>query len=344
VRLEGQVVVVTGGAGGIGAALSRRFAAEGATVVVTDLDGAGAAAVASSITDLGGGAHARQLDVRSEQAIGRCVDEIEAALGPIGLWCSNAGVAFPSALHAPDDVWFSSFEVNVMAHVWAARYLVPRMVERGGGYFLATASAAGLLTNLGNAPYAVTKHGAVAYAEWLSITFGDQGIKVSCLCPQGVDTRMVAAGNSPEGPTDLAVAAVLAGGALLAPDDVAEAVVRGLETERFLILPHPEVAEFERRRATDRDRWLAGMRSFQRLLSLTGKPLRRGQREIPASGAAPAQTRASEAAPRNAPTCGAAGAGGAGNGGTAGARGAVSAGNGRALPDETSGGGQAGTP
>lgn len=287
-------MVVTGGASGIGAALSRRFAAEGALVVVTDLDGVGAAAVARSLSERGADARARQLDVRSEPAIGHCVDEVETGLGPIGLWCSNAGVAFPSALHAPDDVWLASFEVNVMAHVWAARHLVPRMVERGGGYFLATASAAGLLTNVGNAPYAVTKHGAVAYAEWLSVTFGDRGIKVSCLCPQGVSTPMVAAGNAPEGATDLAVAAVLAGGALLSPDDVAEAAVRGLEAERFLILPHPEVATFERRRAGDRDRWLAGMRSFQRSLVVAGGPGRGGQGETPSGETAPGAVGAGE--------------------------------------------------
>ena len=179
------------------------------------------------------------------------MDRVEEQLGPVDLWCSNAGVALGLDLGTDGD-WERSFAVHVLAHVHLARVLAPRMAARGRGHLLLTASAAGLLTNMDSAPYSVTKHGTVALAEWLAIRWGDAGVGVSCLCPQGVRTAMtegMGAGSS-----------VLAAGALLEPAEVAEAVVRGLADDRFLILPHPEVAEFERRRAADRDRWLAGMR------------------------------------------------------------------------------------
>ncbi len=249
-NLQGAVTVVTGGARGIGRALAERFAAEGArAVVVADLDHEGAERVAAGLgcpSPLGAG-----LDVTDPAAVARLVDRVEDELGPVDLWCSNAGVALGHDL-GDDGDWERSFAVHVLAHVHVARALAPRMAARGRGHLLLTASAAGLLASMDSAPYSVTKHGTVALAEWLAIRWGDAGVGVSCLCPQGVRTAMtegLGAGSS-----------VLAAGALLEPEAVAGAVVRGLAEGRFLILPHPEVAEFERRRAADRDRWLAGMR------------------------------------------------------------------------------------
>jgi NAD(P)-dependent dehydrogenase (short-subunit alcohol dehydrogenase family) len=190
-------------------------------------------------------------DVSVEDDIVRLVDTTVDRHGPIDLFCSNAGVGAGGGPEAPDDEWQRTWDVNLMAHVWAARRLVPEMLARGEGYFLQTASAAGLLAQIGSAPYSVTKHAAVAFAEWLAITYGDRGIKVSCLCPQGVRTNML---GRAEG--------FLAIGAL-EPEVVAECVVEGLRDERFLILPHAEVAEYFRRRGDDHDRWLSGMRRMQ---------------------------------------------------------------------------------
>jgi NAD(P)-dependent dehydrogenase (short-subunit alcohol dehydrogenase family) len=251
-ELSDKVVVVTGGASGIGRALAKRFAAEGARgVVVADLDGAGAQAVAEEIGGLG-----VATDVGDEQQVVDLIREAQDALGPIDLFAANAGVAIGADEQAPEAEWDLAFAVNVRAHVYAARHLIPQWLERGAGYFLATASAAGLLTQIGSAPYAVTKHAAVAFAEWLSITYGDRGIRVSCLCPMGVRTPMTAG-------DDLATAIVATAGAMLEPEDVASAVVEGLRDERFLVLPHPEVMTFVQRKAADHERWLAGMRRLQ---------------------------------------------------------------------------------
>jgi NAD(P)-dependent dehydrogenase (short-subunit alcohol dehydrogenase family) len=251
-NLSDKVVVVTGGASGIGRALARRFADEGARgVVVADVDGDGAQAVADEIGGLG-----VACDVAVESQVVELVARAASAFGPVDLFCANAGVAVGTDEAAPDAEWDLALAVNVKAHVYAARALLPAWLERGDGYFLATASAAGLLTQIGSAPYAVSKHAAVAFAEWLSVTYGDRGIRVSCLCPMGVKTAMTAGDG-------LATDIVATAGTMLEPDEVAAAVVEGLRAEQFLILPHPEVRTFFARKADDYDRWLAGMRRLQ---------------------------------------------------------------------------------
>jgi NAD(P)-dependent dehydrogenase (short-subunit alcohol dehydrogenase family) len=253
-ELSDRVVVVTGAASGIGRALAHRFAAEGARgVVVADLDGAGAQAVADAI---GGRALGVACDVANEAQVADLVTQAERAFGPIDLFCANAGVGVGTDEATPDAEWDLALGVNLKAHVYAARALVPAWLERREGYFLATASAAGLLTQIGSAPYAVSKHAAVAFAEWLSVTYGDRGIRVSCLCPMGVRTPMTEGDN-------LANDVVAAAGAMLEPEEVADAVVEGLRAERFLILPHPEVMTFLRRKVDNNERWLAGMRRLQ---------------------------------------------------------------------------------
>jgi len=255
VELRGKVAVVTGGANGIGRALCRQFAAEGARgVVIVDRDAHGVNALRE---ELGSVALGLTADVSVEADVRNVVEHTERELGPIDLFCSNAGIGGGGGIEAPDELWQSIWEINLMAHVYAARAVLPSMLARGEGYLLNTASAAGLLTNIGNAPYTVTKHAAVGLAEWLAITYGDRGIKVSCLCPQGVKTNMLLGSAG-----DVATEVVLAQGAI-EPEELAGAVVEGLRSERFLILPHPEVAEYVRRKAADPDRWLAGMRRLQ---------------------------------------------------------------------------------
>jgi NAD(P)-dependent dehydrogenase (short-subunit alcohol dehydrogenase family) len=264
-EIAGKVVVVTGGAGGIGRALALRMAAEGAAgIVVADLDGAGAERVAGEIEASGGRAVALGGDVSADEHVRALLDRAEGTYGPVDVYCANAGVALGSEPHTtPPEEWALAFDVNVRAHIVAARHLLPGWLDRGSGCFLSTASAAGLLTQIGSAPYAVTKHAAVAFAEWLSITYGDRGVHVSCLCPMGVNTAMLHAG----GDENVASATVTAAGAVLEPEDVADAVIDGLRAECFLILPHPEVLTFFQRKAGDYDRWLAGMRRLQRTVS-----------------------------------------------------------------------------
>jgi NAD(P)-dependent dehydrogenase (short-subunit alcohol dehydrogenase family) len=249
-KLQDKHAVVTGGASGIGRELCRRFVREGArAVVVADLDGAGAEAVAAEVGGLG-----RQVDVAVEADVLSLVQLAERENGPIDLFCSNAGIGFPGGVEVSNAEWQRIWDVNVMAHIYAARAVLPSMLERGEGYLLNTASAAGLLTQIGSAPYAVTKHASVALAEWLSITHGEQGIKVSVLCPQAVRTAMTA--ESPNG----GVAGV---DGMIEPEEVADVVIEALAQEQFLILPHPTVHTYMQRKAGDYERWLNGMRRLQ---------------------------------------------------------------------------------
>lgn len=302
-EVGGCIAVVTGGAGGIGSALVRELARRGArTVVAADLDGPHTRAVAAVIDaeftecDVKGVG----LDVADAADTLELINSIEADHGPIDLWCANAGIGTLEGIEAEPSTWQQVWEVNVMAHVHAAAVLVPRWIERGRGHLLVTASAAGLLSNLGDAPYSTTKHAAVAFAEWVAITHGGQGIGVSCLCPQGVRTPMVfgaeadefaalrddpnsSAGHSagsvdekshggsagvdgPDRDGAMALAAVRSLD-VLEPPEVATATVDALEAGRFLALPHPEVAAYEQARAADHDRWIAGMRRLQSSLT-----------------------------------------------------------------------------
>jgi len=246
-QLEGKVVVVTGGASGIGAAMARRFVAEGTrAMVIADRDETGARRLAEAI-----GAHALPLDVCDGAAMAQAIDAIESRHGPIDLFCSNAGTTAIGGPELPDADWRRVMDVNLMAHVHAARALLPRMLARGGGYFLQTASAAGLLSQF-DAPYAVSKHAAVAFAEWLSISYGDRGIRVSCLCPGAVDTPMLRAENDTR--------RELLSAGLIDADAVADRVVEALAEERFLILTHDFVQQQVERKAADPQRWIRGMR------------------------------------------------------------------------------------
>jgi len=249
--IQGKVVVVTGGASGIGAALCRAFHEAGArAVVVADRDAAGAAAVAAAV-----GGTAITVDVAQEADIRRLVDEATRQHGRIDVFCSNAGIALSGGVDAPDADWQRIMDINLMAHIYAARAVLPQMLERGEGYLVQTASAAGLLTHPESALYAVSKHAAVSLAEWLAIQYGDRGIRVSCLCPQGVRTPMLL-GADGQRKTFLNDGSVSA-------EQVAEDVLQAMAEERFLILPHPEVAEFMQRKAGDVDRWLGGMRRLR---------------------------------------------------------------------------------
>ena len=249
-RLQGKTIVVTGGAHGIGRALCLRFADEDPrAILVADRDIDSARETANACGGL-----AIETDVGQEKDIQRLVAEAEKHAGPVDLFCSNAGVFIPGGVDAPDEDWDRIFAINFRAHLYAARAVLPSMLARGEGYLLQVVSAAGLLSQPGSAPYAVTKHAALALAEWIAMTHGDAGIKVSAVCPQGVRTRMLLGEDGRQ-------ESFLLEGALK-PEEVAEVVVQGLDAERFLILPHPDVAEFMRRRGDDHERWLKGMRKL----------------------------------------------------------------------------------
>lgn len=250
-ELKDKIIVVTGAASGIGKAMAIRFAAEGAKCVVcADLNGAGAAQTAK---DIGGVSF--QVNVGIEDEIKALIDTTEAEQGPIDLFCSNAGILFGGGVEVANDKWQLIWDVNVMSHVWAARHLVPLMEKRGGGYLLNTASAAGLLNQVGAAPYGVTKHAAVGLAEWLAMTHGDQGIKVSVLCPQAVRSEMT------KGHED----GVASLNGMLEPEVVAEACVKTIRDETFLVLPHPEVMDYMRNKTSNYDKWIGGMRKLNRI-------------------------------------------------------------------------------
>lgn len=250
-ELKDKIIVVTGAASGIGRAMALRFAREGARkVVCADINLEGAKATASEID---GAAYAVNVGVEAE--IARFIEAVETEVGPIDLFCSNAGILVAGGVEVPDEDWQRIWDINVMAHVWAARHLVPRMTARGGGYLLNTASAAGLLNQVGSAPYGVTKHAAVGLAEWMALTYGDQGIKVSVLCPQAVRSEMTR--GHEDGVASL--------NGMLEPEPVAEACVQTIRDETFLVLPHPEVLGYMRNKTDNYDKWIGGMRKLNRI-------------------------------------------------------------------------------
>lgn len=267
-ELHNTVALVTGGAHGIGRALCRAFHIEGVRVAVADLDLEGAAKVASEIDGL-----ALRVDVSQEQEIIAAVEKTERVLGPVDICVSNAGVAFGDgpngAASAPNEHWRSCLDINLMAHVYAARVMIPRMLERGSGCLVNVASAAGLLSQIGEAAYSASKHAAVGFAEALAITHGDDGIHVCLVCPQAVATRMIGVDEDTEiedgqggfGGNDV--------DGILSAEYVADCILAGIEEERFLVLPHPQVSTYFQRKADDHDRWIGGMRRFRR--NLTGK-------------------------------------------------------------------------
>jgi len=250
-NLKDRIIVITGAASGIGRAMARRFAAEGPRLIVcADREAVGAGATAAEV-----GGVAVKVDVSREADIVSLIQAVEGDHGPIDLFCSNAGIGIGGGTEVSNADWQRIWDINVMAHVWAARHLVPLMAARGGGYLLNTASAAGLLSQIGSAPYAVTKHAAVGLAEWLAITHGDQGIKVSVLCPQAVRTAMTAGNEDGVASVD----------GMMEPEELAEVVVTSIEAEEFLILPHPQVLDYMRHKTADYGRWIGGMRKLNRV-------------------------------------------------------------------------------
>ncbi|MBY6540199.1 SDR family oxidoreductase [Rhodococcus sp. BP-349] len=270
-RVTDKVAIVTGGGAGIGAALATALVEAGNSVLVADLDAAAADAVAARLGErciaVGG-------DVADDAVIALMIERVEDAFGPLDIYIANAGTTAGMGLDSTDAAWDTALSVNVLAHVRAARVVIPRWIERGThGYFLSTASAAGLLTQIGSATYSVSKHAAVGFAEWLSVTYGDRGIAVSCLCPMGVNTALLNSGfdSDAEG-ASVAASAVTGAGTVLEPEDVARIVLEAMETEKFLVLPHPEVLTFYSHKSADYDRWIAGMRRYRTSLETAARP------------------------------------------------------------------------
>ena len=248
-EVRDKVVVVTGAANGIGRALAKRFSEEGANkIIIADLDEQGLKRVETET-----GAESFKTDVASEADVKQLIESCERKYGGIDLLCNNAGIGVNGGPEVPNEDWQKIWEINVMAHVYAAREAIQGMLRRGSGYILNTASAAGLLSQIGSAPYAVTKHAAVSFAEWLAITYGDRGLRVSVLCPQAVRTAMTA--DNPDG-----VASV---DGMIEPEEVSEKVIAALKQESFLILPHPKVLDYMQRKTGDYDRWIGGMKRLQ---------------------------------------------------------------------------------
>ena len=269
--LNGKVAVVTGGGSGIGEASSHRFATAGAKVLVVDQHADRVERVAAAINASGGVAAGYAADIRAESATAGAIAHARELWGPVDLFFANAGIGVGGGEEVPDEEWLRIWEINVMPHVHAARVLVPEWLESGAGYLVTTASAAALLTTLDSAAYAVTKSAALSFAEWISIKYGDRGIGVSCLCPQGVRTRMTMGEDlSGDGVGDAGMAQLLASGAIMEPADVAEVVHQAIVDGTFLILPHPEVATYFQRKATDYERWLGGMRRLRARSEATG--------------------------------------------------------------------------
>ncbi|MFZ2509817.1 MAG: SDR family oxidoreductase [Gordonia sp. (in: high G+C Gram-positive bacteria)] len=270
-QVDGHTAIVTGGAAGIGAAMASALLDRGARVVITDLDEWKVAGATAALNRRGPDSAAGLAgNAADPDHIDAAVALAEERFGPVSLYFANAGIAGAPGLAATDEQWDAVLDVNLLAHTRAARRLVPDWIARGEGYFVSTASAAGLLTQLGSATYSVTKHAAVGFAEWLNVTYGDQGVRVSCLCPMGVDTQLL----RPTMPDDDAGArlmqrAVEAAGEVLTPEQVAVQVMAGIEDERFLILPHPQVLDMYRQKASDYERWLGGMRRFAQRLGGT---------------------------------------------------------------------------
>ena len=249
-EIRNKIIAVTGAASGIGKALAEAFSNSGANFVAcADINLEDAKSVATSLAG-----EAYKVDVSKEEEIKSFIDSVESQHGPIDLFCSNAGIGFGGGVEVNNDKWQRIWDVNLMAHVWAARYLVPLMIERGGGYLLNTASAAGLLSQIGSAPYAVTKHAAVGLAEWLAITYGDQGIKVSVLCPQAVRTKMTAGNEGGVASVD----------GMMEPETVAQVCLEAIEAEQFLITPHAEVRDYIQKKTQNYERWIGGMRKLNR--------------------------------------------------------------------------------
>lgn len=267
-QLSGAVAVVTGAGGGIGAELAATLAERGARVALTDIDAQRVADVAARLAQRGGAVLALPGDAASEEALRALLAATSDQLGPVDLFVANAGVLKGAGLDASEADWALSLEVNVMAHVRAARLLVPGWRERGRGHFLSIASAAGLLTQVGSPTYSVSKHGAVAFAEWLAVTYGAEGIGVTCVCPMGVNTDMLARGKASADPQEVAATrAVLAAGAVVEPATVAAQALDAVEADGFLVLPHPEVAGYVAHKAANHESWIAGM---QRLVAAVG--------------------------------------------------------------------------